>query len=134
MADLNINDETFEVFPLTGRQGLVWPYRLAKYMRGFFAGSGGTADFERAFSSFFSECSESEYISFAEGMFETVHFSGKSMKVLYTTKFAGNLTAMYKLLFAVCKFHFEDFFYELQNFGSLKTPEGTSPKVVKIRD
>ena len=134
MAELNVDGESYEIFQLTGRQGLTWPYKLAKYMRGFVPQDGANVDLDKAFMAFFQECSESDFVSFAEGMLDTVHFQGKSMKGLYTVKFAGNIAGLFKLLVEICKFHFSGFFSALQGYVPSETV--TEKTVVKgtIRD
>lgn len=129
MADLEVDGKSYEVFELTGRQGLMWPYRLAKYMRGFVPSDGDNFDLSSALGQFFNECTEENFISFAEGMLDSVHKNGKSMKGLYTVEFKGDIPGLYRLLIAVCKFHFSGFFSELQSFGFSKAQAETKQKI-----
>lgn len=135
MADLSVDDVTYEIYPLTGRQSLMWPYRIAKYIRGFFPAAGEKFDLKVALEEFFSACPEDKFIEFAEGMLETVHRNGKALKATYTVDFKGNPAGLYRLLIAICRYHFEGFFSELESLrssGGAETNQETGK--VKIRD
>jgi len=135
MTEIVSNDVTYEIFPLVGRQGLLWPYRLTKYMRGFIPADGLAMDVSQAIGRFFEECNETDFVNFCEGMLDTVHRNGKNMKVLYVNDFKGDMPGLYKLLIEICKFHFSGFFSELQNLGfSAQTEQGKNPEKTKIPD
>lgn len=131
---ITVDDVSYDIFPLTGRQGLQWPYRLAKYMKGFIPAEGGSLDLTKALTSFFEECSEENFIQFAEGMLDTTHRNGQSMKGKYVVDFKGNPQGLFRLLIEICRFHFSGFFSELESLKSSGLEQSQTGNRVRMAD